>query len=299
MANETVQWHEPSNQLVSVEKLAARLADPQWRVIDTRFDLSDTDAGMESYRASHIPGALYAHLDRDLAGPVARGTGRHPLPEVAVWQHTVRAWGIGPDTRVVAYDDAGGAIAARLWWMLRWAGHPTAAVLDGGWQAWIRAGLPVESGRVRVDPAGFTARIQPDRCVETEDMVNFLHGGGRLFDARAAERYRGDIEPIDAAAGHVPGAISAPFSCNLAGNGRFRPPRELRRIYDARLGGIAAADTVTMCGSGVTACHNLLAMEIAGLGAGRLYVGSWSGWISDPGRPIARGPDPGDMVKTC
>lgn len=281
-----------TDQLVSCDELARHLDDPRWRIVDTRFDLFDTDAGEIAYHEAHIPGAVYAHLDRDLAGPTGPGTGRHPLPETVAWQNTVRALGISADTRVVVYDAAGGAIAARLWWMLRWAGHRRTAVLDGGWQHWQDGGFPVATGPHRVAASAFNADFANHWVVATEAEAERFAAAGMLFDARAPERFRGDIEPIDMAAGHVPGAINAPFGDNLDPTGRFRRTPELLALYRRRLAGQPAHASTTMCGSGVTACHNLLAMEIAGLGSGRLYVGSWSAWIADPARPVATGDGP-------
>ena len=281
-----------ADQLVSCDELARHLGNPGWRIVDTRFDLFDTGAGESAYLEAHVPGAVYAHLDRDLAGPVGPETGRHPLPDAPAWESTVRALGITADTRVVIYDAAGGAIAARLWWMLRWAGHRRTAVLDGGWQHWRDGGFPVAAGPTRVAASAFHADFADHWVVASGAEAERFAAAGMLFDARAPERFRGDVEPIDKAAGHVPGAVNAPFGDNLDAAGRFRAGPELLALYRRRLGGQPAHASATMCGSGVTACHNLLAMEIAGLGGGRLYVGSWSGWIGDPARPVATGETP-------
>ena len=291
MGNGASQKGQKSHDLVSCDTLERHLGDSRWRILDTRFDLFDTDAGEKAYRKSHIPGALYAHLDRDLAGPPGGDRGRHPLPDPETWQATAGRWGIGPGTRVVVYDDAGGAIAARLWWMLRWSGHPHAALLDGGWNSWNAGGRPLEAGTERVETTDFRAEIQSGWIADTGDTAAALAAGELVLDARAAARYRGEVEPIDSKAGHIPGAVNVPFSDNLDDDGRFRSPQQLRQLYQEKLGGRPAAETISMCGSGVTACHNLLAMSVAGLGAGRLYAGSWSAWISDPKRPVSLGQD--------
>jgi thiosulfate/3-mercaptopyruvate sulfurtransferase len=252
----------------------------------------DTDKGRTAYFEAHIPGAQYAHLDDDLSGPVIPGkTGRHPLPDPARMGLRLSAWGIGPVTQVVAYDDVGGGIAARLWWMVRWLGLETVAVLDGGWPAWVAEDLPTESGATaRRAPRTFVPELHPDRVV-TADEVDARRGqpGFRLLDARAAERYRGEQEPIDPVAGHIPGALSAPFKQNLDADGRFLPPEALHARFEALLQDTPPGESVSYCGSGVTAAHNLLAMAHAGLGDGRLYAGSWSDWITDPYRPVSSG----------
>ncbi len=292
MTNDRGRSQSTADDLVSCDRLARHLDDPQWRVIDTRFDLFDTDAGENAYRNNHIPGALYAHLDRDLAGPPGLDRGRHPLPDPATWQATVSRWGIAPQTRVVVYDDAGGAIAARLWWMLRWSGHSRVALLDGGWTDWHGGGRALEAGVVEVEPVDFRARMRAGWTVDSSDTAAALAAGGLVVDARAAPRYRGEVEPIDSKPGHIPGAVNVPFSENLDANGRFRPSGHLRELYRDKLHGRPVAATIAMCGSGVTACHSLLAMRLAGLGDGRLYVGSWSAWISLPERPVTSGDRP-------
>ncbi|MCS6844554.1 MAG: sulfurtransferase [Caldilineales bacterium] len=279
--------------LVSPEQLAAHLDDPAWAVVDCRFSLQDTERGRQAYLAGHIPGAVYAHLDEDLSGPVVPGrTGRHPLPDPAHFVARLERWGVGDATQVVAYDDAGGAFAARLWWMLRWIGHEAAAVLDGGWQAWLAAGLPTRSGAEARPPARLTPRLRPELAV-TAAEVDARRGNPawRVLDARGADRFRGENETIDPVAGHIPGARSAPYADNLTPDGRFRDVESLRLRYQALLGDVAADRAICYCGSGVTAAHNLLAMLHAGLGEGRLYPGSWSEWIADPARPVAVGPE--------
>ena len=277
--------------LVTVQDLASRLADPGWVVFDCRFDLTDPAAGERAYHGAHIPGARYAHLDRDLSSPVTAVSGRHPLPPPAALAAKLAAWGLGAGCRAVVYDEVSGPFAARLWWLLRWLGHGEAAVLDGGWRAWRAAGLPVTPAAVTPAPAVFMPRPADDRWVGAGFVERVLRRGGWvLVDARAAERFAGAVEPLDPVAGHIPGARNRPFAANLDGAGRLRPAAELRRDFTGLLGAVPPARVIHMCGSGVTACHNILAMEAAGLGGARLYAGSWSEWIRDPRRPVATGP---------
>lgn len=264
--------------------------DPAWVVCDCRFSLADAAAGERAYRAGHVPGARYAHLGRDLSGPVTAGSGRHPLPDRGRLAECFGRWGISVRTQVVAYDDAGGAFAARLWWLLRWLGHERVAVLDGGWQAWAQEGHPVSTAVPSVHPALFESRAPLAQEVGAEEVARALARQEIcLIDARAAERFRGEAEPIDPVAGHVPGAVNRPLQDNLGADGHFKPAAELRAALERRTAGFPPRQVVHMCGSGVTACHNLLAMEIAGLAGSRLYAGSWSEWIRDPARPVARG----------
>ncbi|NIR28495.1 MAG: sulfurtransferase [Gammaproteobacteria bacterium] len=277
--------------LVDVHELVTRLDDPAWVLVDCRFRLDDPTAGARAFEAGHIPGAYYARLDRDLAGPPGVGTGRHPLPEPEALARRLGAWGVGPGRIVVAYDDAGGAVAARLWWLLRWLGHDAAAVLDGGYPAWTAAGLPVTRELAPPEPAAFSPRPDPDRWVAVERLEAALAAGRVvLLDARDPERFRGEREPFDPVAGHVPGAINVPYAGNLGPDGRLLSPESLRERFSRALGGRPAGDAVVMCGSGVTACHDLLAMEVAGLPGARLYPGSWSEWVAGAERPVARGP---------
>jgi thiosulfate/3-mercaptopyruvate sulfurtransferase len=279
--------------LVQADTLARHLADPDWVVVDTRFDLADPGAGRRAYAQGHIPGAFYAHLDEDLAGPVRVDTGRHPLPEPEALARTFASWGVGERTQLVAYDDSGGAIAARLWWLARWLGHDAVAVLDGGLAAWRAHGLPEAKDAPQPRRGTFTPHPRPELAVSTQQVVDGLRLGTLLLiDARAAARFRGEVEPIDARAGHVPGARNRPFTENLNPDGRFRDAVSLRNDYVALLAGRSPADAACMCGSGVTACHDLLALEHAGLSGARLYVGSWSEWIRDPSRPVATGTAP-------
>ncbi|HKV96792.1 MAG TPA: sulfurtransferase [Gammaproteobacteria bacterium] len=273
-------------------KTLARQLNSGWCIFDCRFALSDPSAGERAYAAGHIPGARYLHLDRDLASPVTPASGRHPLPDAEILAAKLAGAGVGADTQVVAYDDAAGAFAARLWWLLRWLGHPQVAVLDGGWAEWLREGRPVSHEPPPESARGnFRARPDDRKWLSSGSVLRRVHAGiGRLLDARAAERFRGEQEPIDAVAGHVPSAVNLPYLGNISGNGRFQSAETLRTRFLAAFAGAASGETVCMCGSGVTACHNLLAMEVAGLSGGRLYAGSWSEWIRDPSRPVARGP---------
>lgn len=277
--------------LIPVEALRRELGSPDQRIIDCRFDLMQPDKGLDDYRAGHIPAAVYAHLDRDLAGTIGPDTGRHPLPEPQTFAATLGRWGVHNDTRVVVYDDGGGAIAARLWWMLRWLGHDDVAVLDGGFAAWQRAGLPLSEEIPEIEPRIYEAR--PDDCmvVTTEEIEKAVASGEArcIVDARAAARFRGDTEPIDAVAGHVPGARNLPFDRSLTAEGTWREGAELEALWSEALRGDRAALWVAMCGSGVTACHLALSAQEAGFAAPRLYAGSWSEWIRDPERPVARG----------
>lgn len=271
--------------LIGPTALAGRLGDPDLVVVDCRFVLTRPEAGEEAYRAGHVPGARYAHLDRDLAAPRTGPSGRHPLPEPTALAAFFSRIGIGPGTRVVAYDDAGGAIAARLWWLLRWMGHGRVSLLDGGFPAWTGAGLPVETAIPVPVPRSFQGR--PGQ-MPTVDATEVGRGARRLIDVRARERYLGRTEPIDPVAGHVPGALNLPFQEFLEADGRFRPADEIRARLGTVLAGADASGTALMCGSGVTACHGLFALEVAGLAGASLYPGSWSEWIRDPARPVER-----------
>jgi thiosulfate/3-mercaptopyruvate sulfurtransferase len=262
-----------------------------WLVIDCRFNLANTQAGEAAYAQGHIAGALYAHLDRDLSGAKTGLNGRHPLPSQDAFEATVRAWGVTPDTRVVAYDDAGGMFAARLWWLLRWAGHDAVQVLDGGWQAWQNSQGPVsDAAPASRRPSGFTAQWRTSWVVTADQVLAQLKdpAGQVLIDARAADRFRGENETMDPVGGHIPGARNRFFQLNLQGDGRFKPAAQLKDEFEALIAQGPLAAVVHQCGSGVTACHNLLAMAQAGLPDTRLYAGSWSEWCADPTRPVAR-----------
>jgi thiosulfate/3-mercaptopyruvate sulfurtransferase len=275
--------------LVDAAALNSMLGRSDVLIVDCRFDIADAQRGSRDYVEAHIPGAVYADLDHDLSDLTKRGLGRHPLPDAARFTNALGRWGWTPQTFVVAYDNANGALAAaRLWWMLRLIGHESAAVLDGGFAAWKKKSFaltPEQSQRV-------ATRIEADfdttQIVYTDELER-LGSSALLIDARAAPRYRGDVEPIDPVAGHVPGAANRPFSDNLTGDGTFKPGAVLREEFSALLGTHQPAQAVHMCGSGVTACHNLLAMEHAGLAGSRVYAPSWSGWIADASRPVARG----------
>lgn len=279
----------PHTTLITPADLAAKLSDPDWLVADCRFELGQPEAGRAAWRAGHIPGAIHADLERDLSAPVTAATGRHPLPPVEELVATFSRFGISERTQVVCYDAGNGAFAARLWWILRYLGHDAAAVLDGGFAAWIEEGRPVSTDAIARAPSRFVARPRPGMLVEATGVVAALARGERLVDVRGAERFAGTVEPIDAVAGHVPGAINLPYLDNLDARGRFRPPAALAERWRDATGGAAGRDAICMCGSGVTACQQLLALEVAGITGARLYAGSWSEWIRDPARPVVRG----------
>jgi thiosulfate/3-mercaptopyruvate sulfurtransferase len=276
--------------LITARELATLLHDPALLVVDCRFDLADTTWGQRGYDAAHLPGAIYAHLDRDLSGPITPATGRHPLPSPDAFASTLAAWGVTPATRIVAYDQGPGPYAARLRWLLRASGHARAQVLDGGLAAWKSAGLPLDDDVPRRVPAPMATPRPFDGWLTTDAVADGLRTGAmRLVDARPADRFAGRNETIDPVPGRVPGAVNHPFGSNLGPDGTFLPPATLAERWRARLGDVAPRDAVMMCGSGVTACHNLLAMEVAGLPGARLYAGSYSEWIRDPARAVATG----------
>ena len=281
--------------LVSCEDLAANLQAPDVRIVDARFVLAGANpgAGELLWREGHIPGAGYVHLDRDLsdlAKPPSQG--RHPMPDAANFCAVLERLGISPDSQVVAYDGADGAMAAaRFWWLLKLLGHPRVAVLDGGFARWTSLGLPVTTDATAPTRGHYDASFDATQIVGTDEIADALaNDRACLIDARAAERFRGDVEPLDRAAGHIPGARNRPFSLNMS-EGCFRGPSELKAGFKAIIGDREPSQVVLSCGSGVTACHNLLAMEHAGLHGARIYAGSWSAWVSDPARPVATGPD--------
>jgi thiosulfate/3-mercaptopyruvate sulfurtransferase len=285
--------------LIEPRELAAHLDDPDWAIIDCRFDLARPEWGAQAFAASHIPHALYADLDRDLAAPRTPRSGRHPLPQVEALTATFSRFGIDQRVQVVAYDQGSGAFAARLWWLLRWLGHPRVAVLNGGLAAWQRAALPLSTASEPRTSRPFVAKPDPDRLVTASEVAALVSSGALrggeplLVDARSADRFAGENETIDPVAGHIPGARNHPFAGNLDADGRFLDPGQLRRAWEDTLCGTPPRQLIAMCGSGVTACHNLLALEVAGLSGARLYSGSWSEWITDPAHPVARGPEPG------
>jgi thiosulfate/3-mercaptopyruvate sulfurtransferase len=275
--------------LVSAQQLNSALAGGLAPVIiDCSFDLADTASGQRAHAEAHLPGARYAHLDRDLAGAKTGRNGRHPLPQRADWAVTLGRLGVTPDRHVVVYDSQGGMYAARAWWMLLWVGHRAVSVLDGGLAAWTAAGGTVETGEAvpAAEAAPYPVGTSLVASVDADALSKSL-GRVTLLDARAGERFRGEVEPLDARAGHIPGARSRFFKDNLDASGRFRPAAELKAAFEAF--GALPGDVVHQCGSGVTACHNLLAMEVAGLSGSALYPGSWSEWSADPSRPVAVG----------
>jgi thiosulfate/3-mercaptopyruvate sulfurtransferase len=276
--------------IVSAAELAPQLGSPDLVLVDLRHDLAQPDAwGEAQHRAAHIPGAVFAHLDRDLSAAKTGGNGRHPLPSPEAAAAVFGRLGIDGGKQVVAYDQGGGMFASRLWWMLRWLGHERVAVLDGGFDAWVRAGLPVDAAVPAVRAATFVPRPAPIAVDAALLLARLSDPSMLVLDARAPERFRGDVEPLDPVAGHIPGAVNRPFARNLGPDGRFKPADALRAEFAAVLGALPPAAVVHQCGSGVTACHNALAMEIAGLPGARLYPGSWSEWCADPARPVARG----------
>ncbi|MGB5740535.1 MAG: sulfurtransferase [Woeseia sp.] len=281
--------------LISVAELEQHVDDANLRIVDCRFDLLHPAKGYEDYLKSHIQGAVYAHLDDDLAAPITASSGRHPLPAAEQFVATLERLGISNDSQVVVYDAAAGGIAARLWWMLRWLGHDAVAVLDGGYAAWTAAGKPLETTVPEREQGSFTPRERSGWVITTEELASQLAEGRppTLVDAREAPRYRGEQEPIDTAAGHIPGAVNQPFAQNLAADGRWRSSADLAQSWRALFGGEPPAGWAVMCGSGVTACHLALAAERAGLSPPRLYAGSWSEWIRDPQRPRLSGPAAG------
>ncbi|HEX2021912.1 MAG TPA: sulfurtransferase [Candidatus Thermoplasmatota archaeon] len=281
----------PWRTIVDAASLAAAMRDgTDLVVLDCRHQLADPEAGARQYAEGHLPGAVHAHVDRDLSSRPRPATGRHPLPDVDAWVETCGRWGIADGVQVVAYDEAAGAWASRAWWLLRHYGHDAVAVLDGGLAAWRAAGLPVTTDVPPPRPRRFRGFPGHMPTVTAWDLTT--RAPRCIVDARAAPRYRGEEEPIDPVAGHIPHARSMPTSGNVGPDGRFLPPHELRARYEAALAGVAPRDAAFYCGSGVTAPHDILAMEVAGLPGAALYPGSWSEWIRNPMRPVARGADP-------
>ena len=272
------------NPIVSTDELARH---PEWRVFDCRHDLADPGLGERQYAEGHLPGALFAHLDRDLSGAKNGANGRHPLPEAKAFIAWMGRQGLKPTDTVVCYDSGPGAMAARLWWMLRWAGHEQAAVLDGGFAKWQREGRAVTADVPQVEAAAYPGKARASMHASLAYVEKKLKRAA-LLDARAAARYRGEQEPIDPVAGRIPGAKNRYNGENVTPEGTFKPAETLKREFLAVLGERSPADVVNYCGSGVAACHNALAMEIAGLSGSRVYIGSWSEWSADPMRPISR-----------
>jgi thiosulfate/3-mercaptopyruvate sulfurtransferase len=275
--------------LISVAELARDLADPSLVVFDCRHELTNPAFGGRAYGESHIPGARFANVDQDLSGPLTGSNGRHPLPDPARLVDWLGRMGVSNASQVVGYDQAGGAYSARLWWLLRWVGHEKVAVLDGGWQAWLAAGHAVTQAVPSPHAARFTGTPDDSARVDAKFVQGRLNSPDMvLVDARANDRFHGQNETIDPVAGHIPGAVNRFFKDNLDAQGRFRKPEELRAAFAPLVGQLPATKVVHQCGSGITACHNLFAMEVAGIRGSKLYPGSWSEWIADPSRPIAK-----------
>ncbi|MGZ5076702.1 MAG: sulfurtransferase [Methylobacter sp.] len=278
--------------LISTATLHQQLNNSNWVIVDCRFSLADTEAGAKAYRHGHIPNARYAHLDKDLSSAITDFTGRHPLPNFALLAKKLGDWGISNTSQVVAYDDAGGAFAGRLWWLLRTMGHDNVAVLDGGIKQWQKQGLPVTTVLPTIKPAAFRPYLNDTAWLSALDVQNSIAKKSIcLIDARTPERYRGEQEPIDPVAGHIPYSLNRAFQLNLDTNGLFLAPEQLRQQFKQLIGTTAPEQVVHYCGSGVTACHNLLAMEYAGLTGSKLYAGSWSEWIRNKNRTVAKGQD--------
>jgi thiosulfate/3-mercaptopyruvate sulfurtransferase len=277
--------------LIETSELAEHLADPNWAIIDCRYFLNHPELGRTQYLQAHIPGAVYADLGHDLSGPPnAESKGRHPLPAIDAFAATLGKWGVDENVQVVAYDGSGGMVAGRLWWMLNWLGHEQVAVLNGDFRAWHHEDRPTSHGEESRAPRPFTPHAHPERIVTAgEVMANLNNPTVKLLDARAHDRFRGENETLDPKAGHIPGAKSAPYGENLDTHGRFLPAEQLAARFNKLMDDAPAEQTVLYCGSGVSAAHNALAMAIAGLGTPRIYIGSWSDWVTDPARPIATG----------
>ena len=276
--------------LISTQELAAHL-DGAWTIVDCRYDLLNDVWGADEYRRSHIPGAAYASLSRDLAAPGAGGGGRHPLPERRVLEATFSRLGIANGRQVVAYDQETGMFASRLWWLLRYMGHDAVAVLDGGWTKWVREGRPTRAGEESIARGAFTGHPREQMRLTVDDVAaKVADGSALLIDARSPDRFEGRTEPIDRVPGHIPGAVNHYYKQNMMPNGEMLSPETLRQQFAGLLGERPAHEAVMYCGSGVSACQNLLALEHAGLTGVRLFVGSWSEWSSDPKRPVQAGP---------
>jgi thiosulfate/3-mercaptopyruvate sulfurtransferase len=282
----------PFTTLVDTDTLARHLDDPAWVVFDCRHDLARPDWGAAEYAKSHIPGARFLHLDRDLSAPMTGKNGRHPLPDPETIAAKLGAAGVGPGTQVVLYDAQASVYAARAWWTLRWLGHDAVAILDGGWGRWLKEDRPETAAVPAPRAVRFVARVRPMAVDASYVLAHLRDPAVKVVDARGNDRYRGENETLDPVAGHIPGSVNRIIKENLDSAGRFKPPAQLRAEWEAFLGGLAPAQVVHSCGSGVAACHNLFAMELAGLAGSRLYGGSWSEWVADPARPVATGPNP-------
>ncbi|NOQ35275.1 MAG: sulfurtransferase [Methylococcaceae bacterium] len=275
--------------LVSTSTLARQYKNPEWVVFDCRFSLTDTQAGEKAYRQGHIPNARYVHLDKDLSSAITSFTGRHPLPDFKILAKKLGDWGVNNRTQVVVYDDMGNAFSSRLWWLLRCLGHNNVAVLNGGLNLWKKHGGKMTTKLPKVTSNTFRGYLDDGLYLSAEQLEKALAKKSiKLIDARAVERYKGEQEPIDAVAGHVPYALNRPFQLNLDAEGKFLPNRELEQQFKQLIANVEPENVVHMCGSGVTACHNLLAMEIAHLSGSKLYTGSWSEWIRNKNRSIAK-----------
>ena len=293
VASQMVSYGMAFTTLISTAVLALHVDDPAFAIIDCRTKLDDVGWGEREHAAAHIPGAVYADLNRDLSGPKSGTNGRHPLPDPLALAQTFSRLGITSGVQVVAYDQDNAMFASRLWWMLRWLGHDTVAVLDGGFAKWTAEGRPTASGRERRAAREFHASARADMSVGVTAVASHVGAADwRLVDARAPERFRGEIEPLDRTPGHIPGATNHFFQGNVCDDATFRSPEELRARWKESLGDVAPDRVVCYCGSGVTACHNLLALEHAGMKGAKLYAGSWSEWSSDPSRPVERGESP-------
>jgi thiosulfate/3-mercaptopyruvate sulfurtransferase len=280
---------KPYRTLIDSETLATHLTDPAWVVVDCRYNLEDEGWGRREYLASHVPGASYAHLSHDLAGVRTGKNGRHPLPDPNALRETFGRLGIAAGVQVAAYDQDTGMYASRLWWLLRWLGHDAVAVLDGGFARWLAERRPTAAGEELAEAREFTGTPRAGQAVTADEVAAVMRRSDwRLVDARAPERYRGETEPIDKVAGHVPGAANHFFKWNLDERGMFRPPEAIRGKLRESIGDVPPERVICYCGSGVTACHNLLALEHAGLHGARLYPGSWSEWSSDASKPVER-----------
>lgn len=276
--------------LISTEKLAAHWNDPRWVIFDCRHDLTDHDKGERLYREGHIPGAFFAPVETALSGKKSGKNGRHPLPAPDEFATFLAAHGVSPGSTIVAYDDAGGLYAARLWWMARWIGFDSVALLDGGITRWIAEGRKLTTDIPTAQSGGIQAKPQPAMVWDAATVSRNLNNpSAAILDARAGERYRGEVEPMDPVAGHIPGALNRFYKSNLNTDLTFRPPAELKQEFAALLQHRAPENVAHSCGSGITACANLFAMEYAGLPGSKLYAGSWSEWVSDPARPVTRG----------
>jgi thiosulfate/3-mercaptopyruvate sulfurtransferase len=278
---------------IQADDLLAYIGNPNWAIFDCRFDLQDESAGERAYMEAHIPGAIYAHLERDLSAPITGFNGRHPLPSVEEMAAKFGEWGIDSQTQVVVYDSRGGGIAARLWWALKYLGHDNVAILEGGFPAWELNGYPTRDGTEERSAVQFIANPRPEMILDIEELENHLEDySQRMIDSRSAERYRGEEEPLDPVAGHIPGAVNRFWGSNLDEHNQLLAEDTLRDNFLSLIGDKEPGDLVVYCGSGVTGCFNLLVMEHLGLTGARLFPGSWSEWCADPNRPIQVGPNP-------